>query len=186
MEQSKAIQGADHPAYHGRGMAAMAPEGSVPPAESPWRRDLVLAVEQVLSGRCDVTAVTYKVEPDIAAVTRALWAWPSWCGSGSPARAWENAVSGDTAARLDTGAELTEWGCTERIIRKAAAYGWWPQETSDGDYIAVPIDRWVADGHPYTRIVPSLAVLLDRWNVSPVVIDGLDDRIVAIEDGSTL
>ncbi|MUL61087.1 hypothetical protein B5P44_00605 [Mycobacterium sp. CBMA 213] len=131
------------------------------------------AREVAISGSrdVDVVATTYVVAPDIAAVRQAFCDWPSWCGTGTPERAWENAVSGDTAARLRNGSEVTEWECTARIIATAAAYGWWPQERSGGEYIAVPIDHWVADGHSYTKIVPNLDAMLDRWNIAPVVID---------------
>lgn len=121
------------------------------------------------------TAQAYVV-PDIDGVRQALSYWPRWEGSGDPERAWDNAVSGDTAARMRHGNdEVTQWECTAQIIAKAAAYGWWPQETPDGDYIAVPIDRWVAEGHPYSRIVPNLDAMLDRWNITPVVIDPAAD-----------
>jgi hypothetical protein len=89
----------------------------------------------------------------------------------TPTYAWDNAVSGNTAART-AGIGGPEWEETAEIIAKAAAYGWWPQETPDGGYIAVPIDKWVADGHPFTKIVPDLATMLDRWGIAPVVIEG--------------
>lgn len=131
-----------------------------------------VAVSRNVALVSDCVSVTCKVQPDIAAATQALWSWPSWCGSGTPERAWENAVSGETAARLrHDGGEVTEWECTAQIIAVAAAYGWWPQETFDGEYIAVPIDRWVLDGHPYSKIVPNLDAMLERWNIAPVVID---------------
>ncbi|WGI36096.1 hypothetical protein QDT91_29195 (plasmid) [Mycolicibacterium aubagnense] len=146
-------------------------------------REVAIGTSRGIKVQNDTATETYVVAPDIAAVRQAFWDWPHWCGRGTPERAWERAVSGDTAARMRTSEKVTDWECTARIIARAAAYGWWPQETTSGDYTAVPIDRWVASGHPYTKIVPNLDALLDRWNVAPVVIDA-DPGLSAIDCGS--
>ncbi|WP_157931638.1 hypothetical protein [Mycobacteroides abscessus] len=144
----------------------------------PWAMELMHDAACVVDHDVDGVARTFNVTPDIAAVARAFSDWPSWCGSATPEAAWENAVSGDTAARMRRSDEITDWECTAQIIAKAAAYGWWPQETANGEYIAIPIDRWVANGHPFTKIVPTLGSMLDRWNVAPVVIDAINPRAI--------
>lgn len=153
----------------------------IEPADSgqPRAMELVHDAARAVEHDVDGVARTFDVAPDLGAVARAFADWPSWCGSATPEAAWENAVSGDTAARMRLDDEVTDWECTAQIIAKAAAYGWWPQETANGDYIAIPIDRWVANGHPYTKIVPTLDAMLDRWNVTPVVIDAINQRAIA-------
>lgn len=110
------------------------------------------------------------VEPDLDAVVDAL-------GRLSPEAAWHNAVSGNTAARMAGVGGMDDymsWDETAVIIAKAAAYGWWPAKTPHG-YVAMPIAGWVATGNSYTRIVPNLDSMLDRWGIAPVVIDAETD-----------
>jgi len=95
-------------------------------------RDAAIGTSRGIEVQNDTATETYVVAPDIAAVRQAFWDWPHWCGRGTPERAWEHAVSGDTAARLRTSEKVTDWECTARIIARAAAYGWWPQETTSG------------------------------------------------------
>ncbi|OKH80159.1 hypothetical protein EB73_33905 [Mycobacterium sp. SWH-M3] len=117
------------------------------------------------------TAPTH-VEPDLEAITDALIRM-------SPEQAWDNAVSGKTAAQMAGAGGLEKymyWDETAVIIAKAAAYGWWPATTPDGRYLAMPIDTWVAHGHPYTATVPSLDSMLDRWGIPPIVIDADTDE----------
>lgn len=111
-----------------------------------------------------------RVEPDTESLQ---WVYCSAPELHGPEVAWEYAMSGKTAAQ-ESGV-VGAWGHWEllgQIIAKAAAYGWWPVEGPDDKIVAVPIAQWVADGHPYSRKVPDLETLLDRWNIDPVVIDG--------------
>lgn len=110
------------------------------------------------------------IEPDIDAVASVFGITP-WLTD--PEQAWEYAVSGDTAARMAgyNSPHEQHWSLTAVVLEKAAAYGWWPKRTRDGDYIAVPLGQWIAEGHTFTRVVPSVEAMLDRWNIEPRVID---------------
>lgn len=112
-----------------------------------------------------------RVEPDTDSLR---WVYCSAPELRSAEDAWHYAMSGKTAAQeggID-GRHCGHWELLGQIIAKAAAYGWWPVEGPDDEIVAVPISQWVADGHPYSRKVPDLATLLDRWRIDPVVIDG--------------
>ncbi|OHU12887.1 hypothetical protein BKG75_17905 [Mycobacteroides chelonae] len=112
-----------------------------------------------------------RVEPDTDSLR---WVYCSAPELRSPEDAWHYAMSGKTAAQeggID-GRHCGHWELLGQIIAKAAAYGWWPVEGPDDEIVAVPIAQWVADGHPYSRKVPDLATLLDRWRIDQVVIDG--------------
>lgn len=78
------------------------------------------------------------VEPDIDSVASVFGITP-WLTD--PEQAWEYAVSGDTAARMDgyNSPHEQHWALTAVVLEKAAAYGWWPKRTPEGDYIAVPL-----------------------------------------------
>lgn len=109
-----------------------------------------------------------RIEPDTSSLE---WVYCSVPELYSAEGAWEYAVSGKTAAQ-EAGVGGRHLELVGQIIAKAAAYGWWPVEGPDDQIVAVPIAQWVADGHPYSRKVPNLAAMLDRWNIDPVVIDG--------------
>lgn len=131
-------------------------------------------------GSREIEPVTSQVhvEPDLDAVVDALERTRQQGCLLSPEQAWDNAVSGNTAARMAGVGGLDDymgWDETAVIIAKAAAYGWWPARTQHG-YVAMPIAEWVAIGHPYTRTVPNLDAMLDRWGIAPVVIDAETDE----------
>lgn len=118
----------------------------------------------------DVVAITAleHVEPDIDTVVSVFGLTP-WLTD--PEQAWQYAVSGDTAARMAGSEDEQHFALTAVVLKNAAAYGWWPKRTADGDYIAVPLEQWIAEGHSFTRVVPSVEAMLDRWNIAPRVID---------------
>nr|WP_172692646.1 hypothetical protein [Mycolicibacterium sp. CBMA 213]AVN58323.1 hypothetical protein B5P44_p00028 [Mycolicibacterium sp. CBMA 213] len=66
----------------------------------------------------------------------------------NPDVAWHHAVSGNTAARMAGTAHDCEYAGTAELLRRAAAYGWWPMRTRDGDYIAVPLKAMGCRGPP--------------------------------------
>ncbi|NTY62565.1 hypothetical protein [Mycolicibacterium sphagni] len=114
-----------------------------------------------------------RVEPDLEGVALLLGSLKGF----DPERAWEVAVSGDTAASMAGTHTRQEDECnaTAALLTRAAAYGWWPKRRINGDYIAVRLDQWVAEGHPFTRKVPNADAMFDRWAIHPVVIDGAAD-----------
>lgn len=114
-----------------------------------------------------------RVEPELEGVALLL---ASTRGL-DPERAWEIAVSGETAARMAGTAGEEPYTATAQVLAQAAAYGWWPKRSHDGDYSAVPLRQWVADGHPFTPKVPSAEMMLDRWGIQPVVIDAMMDDV---------
>ncbi|MFV8227356.1 hypothetical protein [Mycolicibacterium fortuitum] len=135
-------------------------------------------MEPTRSREIESATAQVHVEPDLEAVADALVRTRTRGCVLSPEQAWANAVSGNTAAQMagvDGLDKYMHWDETAVIIAKAAAYGWWPATTPDGRYVAMPIDQWIADGHPYTRIVPNLDSMLDRWGIAPVVIDAETD-----------
>lgn len=107
-----------------------------------------------------------RVEPDLEGVADALWSTKGL----DPEHAWENAVSGDTAARMAGTCWEELYVGTAEVLSRAAAYGWWPKRL-DGDYVAVPLPQWVAEGHPFTSKVPNAEMMLDRWGIQPVVLN---------------
>lgn len=91
-----------------------------------------------------------------------------------PETAWWYAVtSGKTAAQMAGTVDEYAGKLTARLMEASAAYGWWPKEFPEGsgEYIAVKIEQWVAEGHPFTTKIPDLATLLDRWNIPMKVVD---------------
>lgn len=128
-------------------------------------------LESSQPGVLDVVEPLYKfsrLEPDTSSLE---WVYCTVPELYSAEGAWAYAVSGKTAAQ-EAGVGGRHLELVGQIIAKAAAYGWWPAEGPDDEIVAVPIAQWVADGHPYSRKVPDLAAMLDRWNIDPVVIDG--------------
>jgi hypothetical protein len=122
--------------------------------------------QQVADAAGPVTRVE-RVEPDLEGVARVL----GISRGLTPGGAWELAVSGDTAARVaGTPFEELYFGTAE-LLAKAAAYGWWPKLGPDGDYVAVPLSQWIAEGHLFTPKVPNAQMMLARWGIQPVVID---------------
>lgn len=122
-----------------------------------------------------------RVEPDTDSLR---WVYCSAPELRSAEDAWHYAMSGKTAAQeggID-GRHCGHWELLGQIIAKAAAYGWWPVEGPEDEIVAVPISQWVADEHPYSRKVPDLATLLDRWRIDPVVIDGEIEPSVVAQD----
>lgn len=109
-----------------------------------------------------------RIEPDLDGVVSRLF----WRRGFDPEVAWRIAVSGDTAARM-AGTHLEE-ECTATavLLARAAAFGWWPKKLN-GDYVAVPLEQWVAEGHPFTQIVPNAEAMLDRWGIQSVVVDAV-------------
>ncbi len=91
-----------------------------------------------------------------------------------PETAWWYAVtSGKTAAQMAGTVDEYAGKLTARLMEASAAYGWWPKEFPEGsgEYIAVKIEQWVAEGHPFTTKIPDLATLLGRWNIPMKVVD---------------
>lgn len=108
-----------------------------------------------------------RVEPDLEGVADALWRSKVL----DPVHAWAIAVSGDTAARMAGTAWQDEYNATAELLTRAAAYGWWPKKSANGNYVAVPLKQWVAEGHPFTPKVPNAEAMLDRWGIQRVVVD---------------
>lgn len=105
-----------------------------------------------------------------------------------PEIAWWYAVtSGKTAAQMAGTVDEYAGKLTARLMEASAAYGWWPKEFPEGsgEYIAVKIDEWVAQGHPFTAKIPDLATLLDRWNIPMKVVDAAQGTSVIIPDAES-
>lgn len=109
-----------------------------------------------------------RVEPDVERVALLFWR-----KGFDPERAWSVAVSGDTAARMAGTHFEDEFNATAELLTRAAAYGWWPKRGPHGEYIAVPLEQWVAEGHPFTSKVPDAEAMLNRWSIEPVVVDAV-------------
>lgn len=118
-----------------------------------------------------------RIEPDLEGVTLLFWRTHAHgvTRGFDPEAAWRIAVSGDTAARMAGTPLEDECNATAELLTRAAAYGWWPKRL-DGDYVAVPLAQWVAEGHPFTPKVPSAEAMLDRWGIQSVVVDSVAHR----------
>lgn len=135
----------------------------------------------------EVVHVT-RIEPLQHEIDAATAVFGLSCDLHDPETAWWYAVtSGKTAAQMAGTVDEYAGKLTARLMEASAAYGWWPKEFPEGsgEYIAVKIDEWVAQGHPFTAKIPDLATLLDRWNIPMKVVDAAQGTSVIIPGAAT-